>query len=416
MFPSLGIFRRSRRHFGNKFILLQVSYINQTAEGIRIMRSFFSFESARFDRISPYYLLLDSQGSILSCGKKIRELFPGITGKPFAEFFTIQSPEGTALDITTAPALTGRPVVIVCGSPDRLILHGQIELLADKDKLLFIGFLHDPEPGTEADTGPAPATESFSLLKNKNILLVEDNDLNRLVARNALSRYGVHVTEATNGAEAIEILKKNNFDLILMDLQMPVMDGLKATNIIRQQMRMDTPIIALTAGTFKTEMDISLKAGMNDYITKPFEEGALLGTIVRNLTSGNIAPEITSVMAGSTIEARKNSYNLDYIRKFSRGNSDFVRKMIRLFLEQMPAAVDEIKTALKEGDPEKIRKTAHRIKPTIDNFGIDDLKQDIRSIEAMAKEGLVSPELEFLIDRLADVIARVAGELENEKP
>ena len=110
------------------------------------------------------------------------------------------------------------------------------------------------------------------------------------------------------------------------------------------------------------------------------------------------------------------SYNLDYIRNFSRGDPEFVRKMINLFREQMPASVDEIRTALKKGDPEQIMKTAHRIKPTIDSFGIDDLKMDIRSIEDLAKEGGVSPELELLVDRLADVIARVAGELENEQP
>ena len=114
----------------------------------------------------------------------------------------------------------------------------------------------------------------------------------------------------------------------------------------------------------------------------------------------------------TTYSVRNGRYYLNtiHIQNWLTFNNPATRQQVKF------AHKNEVVVTNATSDPEKIRKTAHRIKPTIDNFGIDDLKQDIRSIEAMAKEGLVSPELEFLIDRLADVIARVAGELENEKP
>ena len=121
------------------------------------------------------------------------------------------------------------------------------------------------------------------MLKNKRILMVEDNPLNRLVARTVLKSYGVIVTEANNGQEAIDLLKSNSFDLILMDVQMPVMDGLQATSIIRADISLDIPIIALTANALKGEQDRCIDAGMNDFVTKPFEESTLVQTLLKYL-------------------------------------------------------------------------------------------------------------------------------------
>jgi HPt (histidine-containing phosphotransfer) domain-containing protein len=135
-----------------------------------------------------------------------------------------------------------------------------------------------------------------------------------------------------------------------------------------------------------------------------------VGTVVEinlELETANVSQIVTETDTPVT----KKLYNLDNIVRQSRGNPDFVKRMIRLFIEQMPVAVDEIKAALKEGDLETIGKTAHRIKPNIDNFGIEDLKKDIRTIEALAMEGTASAELEVLVERLGNVIRNVVGEL-----
>ena len=120
---------------------------------------------------------------------------------------------------------------------------------------------------------------SHQRLKGKKILLVEDNKLNRLVAKTILAHFGILVTEAVNGEIAVEILRKETFDLVLMDMQMPVMDGIDATMMIRKEISTTLPIIALTAHALKSEELRCREAGMNDFIAKPFEEDKLMNVL-----------------------------------------------------------------------------------------------------------------------------------------
>ena len=130
---------------------------------------------------------------------------------------------------------------------------------------------------------PSPSI-SQNKLKGKKILLVEDNKINRLVASTILSHMGIKVTEAVNGEIAVQMLRQNIFDLVLMDLQMPVMDGITATRMIRKEISTTLPIIALTAHALKSEQSKCLAAGMDDFISKPFEEEKLLDTLFRHIS------------------------------------------------------------------------------------------------------------------------------------
>lgn len=123
-------------------------------------------------------------------------------------------------------------------------------------------------------------------LTGVKVLLVEDNKINRLIAGKALEMLGTTYVEAINGIEAIEILKSESFDLILMDIQMPEMDGVEATKWIRNQMNISTPIVALTANVFRQDIDSYLEIGMNDYIIKPFDEEDFLKKISENVKTG----------------------------------------------------------------------------------------------------------------------------------
>ncbi len=254
--------------------------------------------------------------------------------------------------------------------------------------------------------------ESFFDLKHKKILLVEDNVLNRMVANNSLHYYDINVTEATNGLEAIEILKEKSFDLILMDLQMPVMGGIEATIAIRQKMKITTPIVALTAHAFKAEIERCLNSGMNDYIIKPFDENAFFRTIQKNISK----TDNSSSSSDSEEIPDKNLklYDLSSIIQMSRGNKDFINKIVQIFIEQTPAAVEEIKAAWEARDLVTIRSVAHRIKPNLANFGIVQLEKEIRSIESLADQRLATPELEAKIFNLEKIINNVVKELAKE--
>jgi signal transduction histidine kinase/CheY-like chemotaxis protein/HPt (histidine-containing phosphotransfer) domain-containing protein len=216
---------------------------------------------------------------------------------------------------------------------------------------------------------------NISKLDNISILLVEDNEMNRYVAINALKPYVSEITEAENGEKAIELLKSNAYDLILMDLQMPFMGGLEATKIIRTKMNLTTPIVALTANAFKSEIDKCIQSGMNNYVTKPFEEKQLIKVIQKEIQRSKGKGKAT------VNEAKVNPYKLDILKEMSRGDYSFVETMLRLFVSNIPKSVSLIEECLEKNDFESISRIAHKIKPSLINLGLDNLHQDIRKME-----------------------------------
>lgn len=247
-----------------------------------------------------------------------------------------------------------------------------------------------------------------TLLKGKRILLVEDNEMNRLVATVTLSHYGAVITEAFNGVEAVEAMRKFEYDLVLMDMQMPVMDGLVATRIIRKELESTIPIIALTANAIKGENDKCIAAGMNDYVSKPFAEEDLVNMIAKWLGQNSI------LIPAKGILVEEKLYNLSKLEEISRGDKSFVKKMVAMFCDTVPAAVAEIKTAYEHKDYTKIKSVAHRIKPSIDSMGIESLKNEIRQIEHFALQSEDTGNLRQLIDQLDTVVQQVVQALKNE--
>jgi PAS domain S-box-containing protein len=253
--------------------------------------------------------------------------------------------------------------------------------------------------------------EDFNGLRNKKILLVEDNYLNRMVATNSLSYYGINVKEAINGLEAIEILKESSFDIILMDLQMPTMGGLESTKYIRSNLGLETPIIALTANAFKSEIERCIEAGINDYIIKPFEERILLSTILKNLSSSEPTADITEL---PTSAATEKLYDLGYIIELSRGNKDFVRKMINVFCEQIPDFTSQMMKAWQSGDYITMKKVAHLIKPSLANFRIISLSDNIKAIEGFDETMEQDDNIESQIYQVIDITGKVAYLLQSD--
>ena len=267
-------------------------------------------------------------------------------------------------------------------------------------------------PAGNVDRLTQSSEDSQLMLEGCHILLVEDNLMNRFIATKSLSHFGCTVDEAENGVIALERLRKGTYDLILMDIQMPELDGVATTKIIRNELKLDIPIIAVTANAFKKDIDLYLSIGMNDYVTKPFEEQALIQTLVKYVTpAGSVDDPLLELPAPPV-------YDLASLRELSRGDEAFVRRMVGIFLEQTPAAMGEIETALQERDYATVAKTAHRIKPSIDNMGILSLHGVARDIEYYAKsDGLVH---EILVQKVSDflvvleaVIARIRADAED---
>ncbi|MBC5991430.1 response regulator [Pontibacter cellulosilyticus] len=289
------------------------------------------------------------------------------------------------------------------------LMNGSIDVKSEKGSGTRIELVLNFTVANENNVPASAVAGSTESLDGKRVLLVEDNEMNRMVAANTLQRYKLIVTEATNGAEAIERVKETEFDLILMDLQMPVMDGIEATKIIRTQLHLTTPIIAFTANAFKSEIEQHLATGMNGYVTKPFEERVLLSTIQQMLYQ-------TAGVVNETEELQHTKlYDLSKLIAVSHGDMAFVRKMVDLFKVHTLSSVEEIKEAFNEKDYDKIRKVTHRIKPGIEKLGITTLKADILALEEFDTSAFTPTELHEAITRLESTLAKVISALANEE-
>jgi PAS domain S-box-containing protein len=291
------------------------------------------------------------------------------------------------------------------------LMGGAIRVTSEKGKgtavLVSIPLLH----GTEADLPVKKEMASdIGILQGKKILLVEDNEMNRLVATMVLNNYGALISEVVDGWEAVKAVRQHHYDLVLMDVQMPVMDGYEATRLIRQSGYQQLPIVALTANAIKGEYEKCRKAGMNGYVSKPFEEDELIKTL-----AGMLGGTETMPPAERPIIAGKGLYSLEKLQQISPDDPVFLAKMLRLFLAEIPAAVQDIREAYEGHDLKKVQALAHRIKPALDNLCIQSLTNEIRELEQMAKEGNDLPRMEAIIQQLEEVIGLVAEEINNLK-
>ena len=293
------------------------------------------------------------------------------------------------------------------------LMNGHIEVSSKKGEGTTITLTIPFTTGSEKDIRETKGKViDSSILWEKKILLVEDNEMNRLVATTLLENYGVLIEEVHNGAEAVQALKTRYYDLVLMDVQMPVLNGLDATKIIRQEINQFVPIIALTANAIKGEAEKCLKAGMNDYIAKPFEEEELINAIARWL--GNKPESFLSIQSSSMENSPAPAlYDLKKLENIAQNNKAFVLKMVNLFIRQAPADVTEIERAFEDQDYTTLRAVAHRMKPSLDNMSIHSLHTLIREIELFQESHSTREELASKIRVVRATIDQVVNLLQQ---
>ena len=254
----------------------------------------------------------------------------------------------------------------------------------------------------------------FTPLRTKRILLAEDVELNQYLAKHFLESGGLEVTIANNGFEALGLLEKNSYDCILMDIQMPEMDGIQTARRIRQMsdpIKSVIPIIALTANVHSEDIEKYKAAGMNDFLAKPFDESALLLVISRNQLPEHMLPDKTSSQT-SGIPVRL--YDLSIVQSVSGGDKAFIKKMILLFMDTVPANVTELSNALKAEHWEQVGKMPHKLKSTVDSMGIKSIHGDIRVVESNAKQQTNLSEVPAIIAKIEKTIADCIEQLKEE--
>lgn len=290
------------------------------------------------------------------------------------------------------------------------LMQGHIEVFSEKGKGTTISVCITFDKGKleheEEDTKHIDIS-----LDKINILLVEDNIFNRMVAQNTLSCLNCEVTEATNGLEAIEILRSQKFDIILMDIQMPEMDGIEATKVVRNELKISTPIIALTANAFKSEIEHSKSVGMDDYVSKPFDEKTLIETITKHFVLSKPIKNINT--EHKIVEGQL--YNLDTLLSISRGNTEFVKKMLSIFVEQTKTTLDQIDEAFQSDDFIEVSRLIHKIKPSIESVGVISILEEVKTLEKLGKESLDKEEMVALYNLIKNNLKQVILEIEKNE-
>ncbi len=221
-------------------------------------------------------------------------------------------------------------------------------------------------------------------------MLVEDNEINQEVARELLERSGLPVTNAANGEEAVRAVKEKDFEVVLMDIQMPVMDGYQATREIRKDERLkDLPIIAMTAHAMTGDREGCLAAGMNDYMTKPIDPEKLFSTLIKWIKPGERA--IPDYLLAETDEESPDDEgpplsDLPGISVKSSltkvgGNRKLYRKLLRKFRRNHADDANDIRNALDKDDTGTATHLAHTMKGLAGNLGAHDLHMASANLE-----------------------------------
>ena len=263
------------------------------------------------------------------------------------------------------------------------------------------------------------------------ILLVDDNEVNKIVARGVLENWNHIVTEAGNGKEALDIWQNDQFDLILMDVQMPVMDGFEATAAIRkmeQESGKPTPIIAMTANAMKGDRERCLLAGMDGYVVKPIQNNDLFEEINRVLSNLPASEPTPLPSREDRPESSKNEtpadgpFNRIGFLERVRGKKERAIRMVDFFLGDGIPMLNEVKKAIGNRDGESLERFAHSFKGTVGEYCATSAFQTAEKLEKMGRNGdfnendaqEVFDELNRETERLAQALGQFKDELLKE--
>jgi len=250
-------------------------------------------------------------------------------------------------------------------------------------------------------------------VKNTKILVAEDMELNQLLMKTLLDDFGFECEIASNGKIAIEKLKEKKYDIVLMDLQMPEMNGFEATRHIRKIMKLDIPIIALTADVTTIDVEKCKEVGMNDYISKPVDERLLYSKLIGFIKKPILIIEQKN--DGINITEKIRYVDLSYLSKLTNSNPKLMAEIISSYLKQTPPLLQTMKQSFKDKDWHLLKASVHKMIPSFAIMGINsEITEIAKKIQEYAFSLELSKELDELILKLEKVCHQSCKELEFE--
>ena len=238
-----------------------------------------------------------------------------------------------------------------------------------------------------------------SVLFRKNILIVEDNPINRLVAKSSLRKYQCKITECENGLEAVNLLTKNcnDIDLILMDIQMPIMDGFEASKTIRNELNISIPIVGLTANALHFSKENYESFGINECIFKPYDESHFLNTLSTILEKDH----------------DKVPFDLTHLKKITFEDKTLFNEIILLFFDAIPETIENLEIQLRNNLFTEFKKTIHKVKPNIHTFRITEIMEDIDYLNEINESDFLKTEVTERILKIITTLQVVRSNLKK---
>lgn len=249
-------------------------------------------------------------------------------------------------------------------------------------------------------------------LHGKKVLIVEDNLTNQKVIYHNLKKVGMEPDLAENGKEAIKYLEDGfTYDLIIMDLQMPEMNGFETTEYIRKKLKLDIPIIAMTASALRNEKAVCLSIGMNEYLTKPFVPEDLFKHLRHYLVNGKVATHTEKTH--KTFQKKSNKpYNLNFLIELE--DLDCFNDVLGLFLESTPVILSEIKTAIYEEEWEQVGSSAHKLKSSLGVLQLNKMLALSAQMQVDAQEKRNLPRIAENLEKLEQLFLECKPMIESE--
>ena len=252
-------------------------------------------------------------------------------------------------------------------------------------------------------------------IKNIKVLVVEDIALNQLLMKTLLDDFGFERDIASNGKIAIEKLQAKSYDIILMDLQMPEMNGFEATEYIRNTMNSKIPIIALTADVTTVDLAKCKAVGMNDYIAKPVDERLLYRKIMELVKKPMLLKYKSQEKNNGGQNKKIKCIDLDYLIRRTKSDPELMMEMISLYLEQTPPLITAMKQSLKDKDWISLQAAAHKMIPSFSIMGISpDFENMAKQVQEYAGTQQQTDGIQFLVLQLENICEQACKELEEE--
>ena len=247
-------------------------------------------------------------------------------------------------------------------------------------------------------------------IKNIKVLVVEDIPLNQLLMKTLLDDFGFERDIASNGKIAIEKLMLKDYDIILMDLQMPEMNGFEATTYIRNTLNSNIPIIALTADVTTADLEKCKAVGINDYVSKPIDERVLYSKLLSLVTK-----PLEVSHANNQLNLDVSCTDLSYLKKRTKSNPDLMMEMISLYMEQTPLLISALKKSMQDQDWEMLHAAVHKMIPSFRIVGIDEKYESIaKNIQEHAKRQELTDGVQRMVLQLERICSQACSELEEE--